>query len=137
MSSPVPHILVAEDNPALGSVIRFNLTRADYQVTLVRNGMAAWEAVQKTAFDLVVTDQQMPIMNGADFCQRMRELDPYHHTPVILLTAKGLELDAAELRDELGITAVVSKPFSPSRLVSEVKNLLSGTPADAMLKPEA
>jgi|CXWL01.1.fsa_nt_gi CheY-like chemotaxis protein len=117
------HILVAEDNAALASVVRFNLQRAGFQVIVVHNGRAAWEAVQEEeeAFDLIVTDQQMPEMTGCEFCEKLRTLDQYRDTPVIMLTAKGMELELPRLKAELGIAATFLKPFSPKEIVKAVE----------------
>jgi two-component system, chemotaxis family, chemotaxis protein CheY len=124
MSSEDSHILVAEDNAALASVVRFNLQRAGFQVSVACNGRVAWEAVQDEAFDLIVTDQQMPEMTGREFCERMRTLDHYRDTPVIMLTAKGMELELPRLKAELGIAATFLKPFSPREIVKAVEDLL-------------
>ena len=118
------HILVAEDNAALASVVRFNLERAGFQVTVVRNGRVAWEVVREEAFDLIVTDQQMPEMTGREFCEKLRALDEYRDTPVIMLTAKGMELDLPRLKAELGIAATFLKPFSPKEIVKSVEDHL-------------
>lgn len=124
MSNSEKHILVAEDNAALASVVRFNLERAGFQVTVACNGRVAWEAVQEDAFDLVVTDQQMPEMTGCEFCEKLRATDEFRNLPVIMLTAKGMELELPRLRDELGIAATFLKPFSPKEIVKAVEDHL-------------
>jgi len=121
MNNADRHILVAEDNAALASVVRFSLHRAGFQVTVAHNGRAAWEAVQEEAFDLIVTDQQMPEMTGCEFCAKLRTLDQYRDTPVIMLTAKGMELELPRLKAELGIAATFLKPFSPKEIVKAVE----------------
>ena len=98
MSSTHGHILVAEDNAALASVLRFNLQRAGYRVTVACNGRVALDAVQEDTFDLIVTDEQMPEMTGCEFCEQLRTFDEYRHTPVILLTAKGMEMQLPQLQ---------------------------------------
>lgn len=130
MNDVSKHILVVEDNAALASVVRFNLQRAGFQVTVASNGRVAMEAVEEQAFDLIVTDQQMPEMTGCEFCAKLRTLDEYRDTPVILLTAKGLELELPRLRDELGIAATFLKPFSPREIVKAVQHHL-----DAVSEP--
>lgn len=124
MSKADRHILVVEDNAALASVVRFNLQRAGFRVSVACNGRVAWEAVQEEDFDLIVTDQQMPEMTGREFCERMRMLDQYRDTPVIMLTAKGMELELPRLKAELGIAATFLKPFSPKEIVKAVENQL-------------
>lgn len=109
-------VLIAEDNAALRRVIGFTLTGAGFQATTVSDGMAALEEAQSTEFDLIVTDQQMPRMNGLELIERLRETPINAATPVLLLTAKGLELEFETLRDRLGVAAIIAKPFSPTEL---------------------
>jgi CheY-like chemotaxis protein len=115
------HILVAEDNAALASVVRFNLERAGFRVTLASNGREAWDHLQEQPFDLLLTDQQMPEMTGCELCQTLRSVADFAELPVILLTAKGMELELPRLRDELKITATFLKPFSPKEVVKAIE----------------
>lgn len=127
MSKSLKRVLVVEDNVALREVVRFNLLQAGFEVVVARNGQEAWVMLQQWSFDMVVTDQQMPVMTGYELCQRMRQ-DPRHlSTPIVMLTAKGFELDAARLRDELGIQDVIVKPFSPRGLVRTIETFLTAT----------
>jgi CheY-like chemotaxis protein len=119
------YILVAEDNAALASVIRFNLERSGYDVTVAHNGRAAWEIAQDRTFDLIVTDQQMPEMTGCELCRKLRAMEEHAHTPVIMLTAKGMELELPRLREELGISAAFLKPFSPKIFTKTVEDCLA------------
>jgi len=118
-------ILVCEDNDALSAVICFNLVRAGFQVTAVQNGRLALDALQKNNFDLVLSDQQMPLMTGVQLCEHLRQLPSHRRTPFILLTAKCMELDAARLQKTLGITKALPKPFSPSELVNCIEEALA------------
>ncbi len=124
MSNSERRILVAEDNAALASVVRFNLERADFQVTVACNGRVAWELVQEEEFDLIVTDQQMPEMTGTEFCARLRSVEHFQKLPIIMLTAKGMELELPRLKAELGIAATFLKPFSPKEIVAAVEDHL-------------
>lgn len=118
-------VLIAEDNAALGTVLKFNLERAGFAVTLVNNGLAALEALGQEQFDLIISDQQMPHVEGSEICRRLRTMEGYASTPVILVTAKGLELNLENLRRELGISAVFSKPFSPSAVIQKAEECLA------------
>jgi two-component system chemotaxis response regulator CheY len=118
-------ILLVEDNLALSGVICFNLTRAGYQVTSVNNGREAIQALQQGRFDLVLSDQQMPKMTGIQLCEHLREMPDHAHTPFVLLTAKCMELDVAKLRQRLGVSAALPKPFSPSELLSLIEESLA------------
>jgi len=125
MASQKAKILVCEDNVALSGVVCFNLVRAGFQVTNVANGRLALEALQKDSFDLVLSDQQMPMMTGIQLCEHMRQLPAHRGTPFILLTAKCMEIDAAKLQQTHGISAALPKPFSPSELVNCIEETLA------------
>lgn len=125
MDSPPPTILVVEDNAALSRVIQFTLSKAGYDVAQAANGRIALDLAQRQRFDLVVTDQQMPEMTGVELCTCLRDSEAYAQTPIVLLTAKGLELELPQLSEELGIAATFPKPFSPSQLLKTIHGLLS------------
>ena len=118
-------ILICEDNTATRTVIKFNFENAGFDVTDVPSGLHGWERVQREHFDLIVSDQQMPDMGGAELCERIRQLEEYDDTPFLLLTAKSFELNAERLKEELGVSDVMCKPFSPSQLVRRAKSLLA------------
>src|SRR5215216_2835243 len=117
MANEKARILVCEDNVALSGVICFNLVRAGFEVTSVANGRLALDALEKRQFDLVLSDQQMPMMTGIQLCENMRGLPINRNTPFILLTAKCMEIDRNRLAQTLKISAALPKPFSPSELV--------------------
>jgi two-component system, chemotaxis family, chemotaxis protein CheY len=125
MASQKAKILVCEDNVALSGVVCFNLVRAGFQVTNVSNGRLALDALQKDTFDLVLSDQQMPMMTGIQLCEHLRQLPAHRRTPFILLTAKCMEIDAAKLHETLGISAALPKPFSPSELIACIEETLA------------
>ena len=126
MANEKARILLVEDNVALSGVICFNLARAGYRVTAVSDGCEAMEAIanQQSRFDLVLSDQQMPKMTGIQLCEHVREIPEYQQTPFILLTAKCMEIDAAKLRQRLGLTAALPKPFSPIELLTCIEESL-------------
>ena len=125
MDSNTRRILLAEDNSALASVIRFNLVKEGFKVTVASNGREAWDYAQQRKYDLVLTDQQMPELTGCELCERLRDKAEYAATPIIMLTAKGLELELPKLRDDLGIAATFLKPFSPKAIVQAVQDCLA------------
>jgi two-component system, chemotaxis family, chemotaxis protein CheY len=125
MANEKAKILVCEDNVALSGVICFNLVRAGFDVTSVANGRLALDALEKRTFDLVLSDQQMPMMTGIQMCENMRQLPQHKRTPFILLTAKCMEIDFVRLQQTLGISAALPKPFSPSELVNCIEEALA------------
>jgi two-component system, chemotaxis family, chemotaxis protein CheY len=118
-------ILVCEDNVALSGVICFNLVRAGFEVTSVVNGRLALDALEKGSFDLVLSDQQMPMMTGIQLCESLRELPAHRTTPFILLTAKCMEIDFVRLQEKLGVSKALPKPFSPSELIVCIEEALA------------
>jgi CheY-like chemotaxis protein len=125
MANQKAKILVCEDNVALSGVICFNLVRAGFDVTSVANGRLALEALEKGSFDLVLSDQQMPMMTGIQLCENIRQLPAHRSTPFILLTAKCMEIDFVRLQQKLGVSAALPKPFSPSELVNCIEEALA------------
>jgi two-component system, chemotaxis family, chemotaxis protein CheY len=121
--------LVVDDNVALARVTQFALTRAGFDARIAGNGRKALEFAQAELFDLIISDQQMPEMTGLELCRRLRATAEYVHTPIILLTAKGLELELPTLQRELEISAIFPKPFSPSEVVSTACQLLNAAVA--------
>jgi two-component system chemotaxis response regulator CheY len=125
MADRKARILVVEDNAALSGVVCFNLVRAGFEVVSAANGGAALAALQKGTFDLVLSDQQMPMMTGIQLCEHIRQLPAQRRTPFILLTAKCMEIDFAKLQQQLGISAALPKPFSPSELINCIEESLA------------
>ena len=125
MNDPAKRILIVDDNVALARVIQFAMDGAGFETVTARNARIAFELAQESQFDVVISDQQMPEMTGVELCHNLRAVPEYIDCPIILLTAKGLELELPRLQQELGIDAIFSKPFSPSALVKAVNELLT------------
>jgi len=128
MASNKKRVLVAEDNPGLAHVMRFNLELLDLDVTVALDGDQAWQAAQDTTFDLIVSDHEMPGLTGVQLCERIRQLPKYQETPIIMVTARELELDGKRLRQQLLINAVFAKPYSPAKVCETVEKLLAPAP---------
>ena len=118
-------VLVAEDNGILADVLRFNLQRAGFEVVTVENGRLALEELQQRPFDLLITDYQMPEVDGQLLCKLIREQNAFEHLPIIMCSAKGLELDVQALCEEYRISKVISKPFSTQELVGLARALIT------------
>ncbi len=113
-------ILVVEDEPSVGEVVSLYLRRAGYAVSVVRDGKAALEALERQLPMLVVLDLMLPGADGWEIIRRLRERSD---VPIILLTARKEETDRiAGL--EMGADDYVIKPFSPQELVSRVRAVL-------------
>ena len=123
MNSSALRILVAEDNRVLSEVIRFNLQRAGFDVTVASNGAVAIQQLQEEPFDLLITDYQMPEVNGEELCLAVRNELHLEKMPILLCTAKGLELDLEHFQSLYGVIQVIHKPFSMQEITRLVREL--------------
>ena len=121
-------VLLVEDNSLVADVLRFNLRMAGYTVDVAKTGQDALEKAKDEQFDLVLTDERMPIMNGSEFCRLLRSDERYSETPIIFITAKKYEREMNLVGDELGVSAVFHKPFSPHRLLDAIGSALEARP---------
>ena len=116
-------ILVVDDEPDILELVRFNLTQAGFTVTCAETGGEALAALRREVPDLVVLDLMLPDRSGTDLCRDIRASDDLAHVPVIMLTAKGEEVDRI-VGFELGADDYIPKPFSARELVLRVKAVL-------------
>lgn len=119
------HVLVADDEPHIGRIVQLKLEAGPYQVDLVHDGRAALDRLRSDApIDLVLLDLMMPGASGLEVLDRLRRLPHRRTTPVIVLTARGQDADR-ERAVELGVTAFVTKPFSPKKLLARIDEILA------------
>ncbi|MGB2753957.1 MAG: response regulator [Phycisphaerae bacterium] len=115
-------VLVADDEAPIANVVAMKLRNAGLEVIVAMDGLEAYELALAERPDFMITDLQMPGMNGLELCARLAtELEG--GIPTILLTAKGFELTAESVR-ELPVRRIVTKPFSPRELLAQVQELL-------------
>ncbi|MCH7687073.1 MAG: response regulator [Planctomycetes bacterium] len=124
MTSDKKKVLVVEDNRVMSDVIHFNLERAGFDVRVCGNGRQAVELLDCERFDVIITDFQMPKMNGEELCRHVRQDVRHADLPILMISAKGFELDVARLTEELSLAKVLSKPFSPREVVESVRAVL-------------
>ena len=117
-------ILVVDDEPAIVTLITYNLEQANYQVVSVDNGLDAVEIVQKGLVDFVIMDLMLPQLDGIEANKQIRKFD--EQIPIIMLTAKTSQVDKI-LGLELGADDYITKPFSPQELLSRIKVILRRT----------
>ena len=117
-------ILVAEDDKTLQSLVKFKLKSAGYDVSVVDDGQAALELLQREKPDLLIVDLMMPVMSGKELILELKKNSFTKDIPLIILSAKSLEKEVVE-GFSLGADDFIKKPFSPSELVARVRNLLS------------
>ncbi len=117
-------ILLADDEPHITHLVARRLKAMGHEVRVARDGEEAWSIVQEWVPDLLITDLQMPYINGLDLITNIRKQPSLAGIPVIVLTARGYVLDDQQIR-QAGITALLSKPFSVRRLAAMVSDVLA------------
>jgi two-component system alkaline phosphatase synthesis response regulator PhoP len=117
-------ILLCDDSIHILRAAEFKFKRAGYDVETAHDGQDAWEKIEARLPDLLVTDCQMPRMDGYQLTQRIRQQADTRDLPIIMLTAKGFELSHEELAEKWHVAAVMAKPFSPRELLQLVEQTL-------------
>jgi two-component system OmpR family response regulator len=120
MSSAADHILVVDDNPEIRHLLKQYLEKNGYQVTAVGDGGGMWMTLDRSRIDLVVLDLMLPGTDGLELC---RDLRARSKMPVIMLTARGDEMDRV-LGLEMGADDYLAKPFSARELLARIKVVL-------------
>jgi len=116
-------VLVVDDEPNIVLSLEFLMTQAGYEVRIARDGNEALEAVVEKTPDLILLDLMIPGRDGYDVCQTLRRSEEWANIPIIMLTAKGREVEK-EKGMALGANDYVTKPFSTAELTNRVKELL-------------
>jgi two-component system, OmpR family, alkaline phosphatase synthesis response regulator PhoP len=119
-------VLVADDEPSILLSLQFLLNKAGYEVRVARDGQEAIDSVRQVTPDLIILDAMMPAVSGYDVCEYLRSVPDFHDIPVIMLTAKGRDIDRQKGM-ALGATDYITKPFSTRDLVEMVKKQI-GSP---------
>ncbi len=122
-------ILVVDDERYIVNILDFTLGAEGFEVVSAANGEEALKKAMKIAPDLIVLDVMMPKIDGFEVCRALKAKDDTKDVPVILLTAKDRDKDRKK-GEEVGADLFMTKPFSPSRLVDEVRALLGVTASD-------
>lgn len=116
-------ILVVEDEPDLVRLLEFNLTQAGFEVRSVERASDALKAAQSDPPDLVLLDLMLPDGSGTDVCRALKTSPATKSVPVIMVTARGEEIDRV-VGFEIGADDYVVKPFSVRELILRLKAIL-------------
>jgi DNA-binding response OmpR family regulator len=120
-------VLIADDEPNIVISLEFLLEQDGYRVLVARDGNEALEAIAREVPDLVLLDIMLPRLSGYDVCQRIRQDPAWAKMRVIMLTARGREVEVTKGL-ALGADAYVTKPFSTRDLLDQVRQLLGDAP---------
>jgi len=127
-------ILLCDDEIHILRAAEFKLKKAGYDVQIASDGQEGWEAIQRQKPDMLITDCQMPRMDGLGLVERVRQNPETADLPIFMLTAKGFELSHDNLAHKWNVMAVIAKPFSPRELLQRVDSVLGERGA---AKPQA
>lgn len=116
-------ILVVDDDPVTRRVLASILERANYDVLASTDGREAWSELAAARIDLVITDREMPAMDGMELLRAVRQSPRHGGVPVIMLTGITLE-SAGDEADAEGASAFLTKPVSSRELLETVERLL-------------
>jgi DNA-binding response OmpR family regulator len=116
-------ILVVDDEAVLVDTMAYNLEQAGYQVITAADGSSALEAARRESPDLIILDIMLPEMDGVEVCRQLRRENNTVTTPIMMLTAKGDEIDKV-VGLEVGADDYVTKPFGRRELLARVRALL-------------
>jgi len=117
------HILVVDDSVSIRQMVQVTLLSAKYQVSLAKDGQEGLDMCKKTRFDFVLTDQNMPRMDGLTLIKSLRGLAGYQRTPVVMLTTEaGADMKAKG--KAAGATGWMVKPFNPAKLLALTSKVL-------------
>ncbi len=116
-------ILIADDEPNIVISLDFLLRRNGYQVLTAADGDEALRQIDEFRPDLVLLDIMLPLKNGFEVCQRIRENPEWRSTRIVMLTAKGREVEVAKGL-ALGADVYITKPFATKELLANIERLL-------------
>lgn len=116
-------VLVVDDEEYIQHILNFSFSAEGYQVITANDGEEAIEKAKSENPDVIVLDIMMPKMDGYEACRKLKTDPKTKHIPVILLTAKGREVDR-KLGNEAGADDYMVKPFSPGRLIERVEAMI-------------
>jgi DNA-binding response OmpR family regulator len=116
-------VLIVDDEPGIIVALQFLMEQSGYATMVAFSGEEAMEAVTRHHPDLILLDIMLPVVDGFEVCQRVRENPDWNDIRIVLVTALGSEANVTKGLD-LGADAYVTKPFSNADLVAKVKELL-------------
>ncbi|MDD3375353.1 MAG: response regulator transcription factor [Candidatus Omnitrophica bacterium] len=128
---PNKNILIVEDDKNISKLVRYNLEKAGFSCQSTITGEEALDILDTQPVDLIILDIMLPKMDGLETCKQIKQDKRTASIPVVMLTAKGEEVDRI-IGFELGADDYIVKPFSPRELVLRVKAILKrGIPEES------
>jgi len=116
-------ILAVDDSASMRQMVTFTLREAGYEVVDAADGVQALQLAKSRQFDLVLSDVNMPNMDGISLIRALRELPAYKFTPILMLTTEAGS-DKKQEGKSAGATGWIVKPFNPEQLLSTIKRVV-------------
>jgi len=118
-------ILIVEDSPTMRRIVQNTLKRIGYSDTVeAEDGVAALAKLSEEKVDFIVTDWNMPEMNGLEFIQRVKANNEYSNIPILMVTTRSVENDVVEAI-EAGASNYIIKPFTPQIMREKIDEIFS------------
>lgn len=117
------NVLTVDDSPTIRQMVKYSLEGAGYAVTEASDGQDGLNKAKAKQFDLVLTDQNMPVMDGLALIKNLRGLPQYRSTPILMLTTEAGDAMKAQGK-AAGATGWLVKPFDPNNLIALVKKVI-------------
>jgi len=127
-------VLIIEDEKDLAELLSFNLEREGYRTVIAQDGLDGLEAANRLLPDLILLDLMLPGMLGTEVCKTLKKSDKTARIPVVMLTAKGEEIDKV-VGFEVGVEDYVVKPFSNRELMLRIRAVLRRSATTAPTSP--
>jgi two-component system chemotaxis response regulator CheY len=116
-------ILAVDDSASMRQMVSFTLKGAGYDVIEAEDGQKAFDKAKAGAVDLVLTDVNMPVMDGIELVKNLRTLPDYKFTPILMLTTESAG-DKKVQGKNAGATGWLVKPFNPEQLLATIKKVM-------------
>jgi two-component system chemotaxis response regulator CheY len=116
-------LLTVDDSASIRQMVNFTLTKAGYQVFEAIDGKDGLEKASKQSFDMIITDLNMPVMDGIQMMAAVRKLPGYGFTPMLMLTTES-QAEKKDAGRKAGATGWIVKPFNAEQLIAVVQKLV-------------
>lgn len=116
-------VLTIDDSASIRQMVSFTLKSAGYEIIEASDGLDGLEKAKSRTFDLVLTDQNMPQMDGLTLIKSLRALPQYRSVPILMLTTESSDTMKSQGR-AAGATGWLVKPFDPQKLIEVVKKVI-------------
>ncbi|WP_027874706.1 response regulator [Spongiibacter marinus] len=117
------NILAVDDSPSIRKLVSATLSKAGHSVESASDGQEGLELAEANAYDVVITDVHMPIMDGITLTEHLRKLDTCRFTPILILTTESAS-DMKLRGKQAGATGWIVKPFNPESLIKVIDRVL-------------